>query len=249
MRLISGAFPDPPGMDTAISHAILQQVARAERPATFRIHTPGPVVAFGRRDAAHAGYRQAVEAATALGFGTVERLAGGRAAVFDHETLAFSWTVPVDDPRAGITERFVEISTLMAESLQTLGVDARVGEIEGEYCPGRYSVNIGGTVKVMGVGQRIVAGAAHVGGVVVVGGKERVRDVLVPVYEALQIGWDPATVGDLRSAMPTITTEQVRDAILDRLGEQHRLEPDRIDDATLTLASSLVPLHRPSHPA
>ena len=37
----------------------------------------------------------------------------------------------------------------------------------------------------MGVGQRLVRGAAHVGGVVVVDQGDRIRDVLLPVYDAL----------------------------------------------------------------
>ena len=63
----------------------------------------------------------------------------------------------------------------MEDSFRRLGVDARVGEIPGEYCPGAYSVNARGVKKLMGVGQRLVPSAAHVGGVVVVNGANRVQ--------------------------------------------------------------------------
>src|SRR5207244_3654868 len=78
-----------------------------------------------------------------------------------------------------IQSRFDEISRLMAEAFRSLGVDARVGDVPGEYCPGAHSVNARGGTKLMGVGQRIVSRAAHVGGVVVIGGAERVRAVLI----------------------------------------------------------------------
>ena len=74
------------------------------------------------------------------------------------------------------------MSGWIAAALCDLGVDARVGEVEGEYCPGEYSVNARGALKLMGVGQRIVRGAAHVGGVLVVGRSDRTRRVLEPVY-------------------------------------------------------------------
>ncbi|GBD85085.1 octanoyl-[GcvH]:protein N-octanoyltransferase [bacterium BMS3Abin02] len=246
MLFMDAGFPYPPGLDTAVSHALLLQVARREREPVLRLHEPGPVVAFGRRDAVQPGYRRAVDAALAFGFGAVERLAGGRAAVFHDGTIAFSWTVPVDDPRAGINERFEEISTIMVDAFRALGADAHVGEVPGEYCPGAHSVNIGGVRKVMGVGQRIVSGAAHIGGVVVVSGGDRVANVLIPVYEALGIEWNPATSGDLRSGTPDITMADVQRAILDEFAAGYTLEPARLDEATLALASELEPLHRPT---
>src|SRR3546814_3395762 len=45
---------------------------------------------FGRQDTITAGYRDAVRAARSMGYEVVERLAGGRAAVFTTGTLAFS---------------------------------------------------------------------------------------------------------------------------------------------------------------
>jgi len=249
MLFVDTGFPYPAGLDTAVSHALLLQVARGEREAVLRLHEPGSIVAFGRRDAIQPGYRRAIDAALAFGFGTVQRLAGGRAAVFHDGTIAFSWTVPVDDPRAGIDERFEEISTIMVDAFRSLGADAHVGEVPGEYCPGAHSVNIGGVRKVMGVGQRIVSGAAHIGGVVVVSGGGRVAEVLIPVYGALGIEWNPATSGDLRSVAPGITMTDVQRAILDRFEAGYTLEPARLDEATLALASELEPLHRPTHAA
>src|SRR5690606_18601198 len=147
-----------------------------EQPETLRLYRPDDVVAFSGLDAASAGFAEAVAAARAAGFGAALRLAGGRAAVFHSGTLAFAWAVPVADLRRGIQERFDAVSELIAAALRRLGVDARVGEVPGEYCPGAHSVNARGRVKLMGVGQRVVRGAAHVGGVVGVRDGARVRE-------------------------------------------------------------------------
>ena len=95
----------------------LSAVARGEIGGVFRLHVPGPVVAFGRADRVQPGYPLAVRAAQAHGFAAVERLAGGRAAVFHSSTLAFSMAVPDDDPRVGIRERFEMISGVMVEGI------------------------------------------------------------------------------------------------------------------------------------
>ena len=211
----------------------------------FRLHVPGPVVAFGQVDRAADGYPHAVRAAEAHGFAAVERLAGGRAAVFHESTLAFSWAVPDPEPRARTMHRFEVISSIMVEAFQSLGVDARVGELPGEYCPGAWSVHVAGRVKVMGVGQRVVRGAAHVGGVVVVDDGHRIRDVLVPVYRALGLDWDPRTAGSLTDRSPGLDTDEVVAAIVDSFASRFHLEEGELPDSIVEEARSLMPDHLP----
>src|SRR5262245_56679421 len=90
LRLIRHSFPNQPELSTAISRTILTRVAAGGLPPTVRIHRPGREVAFGRQDLANAGYEAAAEAARATGFAAVERLAGGRAAVFHEGTIAIA---------------------------------------------------------------------------------------------------------------------------------------------------------------
>lgn len=241
--MIRAGFPEPDEMDTAVSHATLRLVARGEIPETLRLHRPADVVAFGPRDRVAPGFGPAVAAARALGFGAIERLAGGRAAVFHQGTLAFSWAIPDPSPRRGIRPRFEVIAGIMAEAFRSLGVDARVGEVPGEYCPGEHSVNARGKTKLMGVGQRVVADAAHVGGVVVVTGGDRVREVLLPVYDALELEWDPATVGSLEDEVPGTTWEEAEEAILDAFAARFDLEDGDLTEETLALARELAPRH------
>jgi octanoyl-[GcvH]:protein N-octanoyltransferase len=128
-------------------------------------------------------------------------------------------------------------------ALRDLGVDARVGEVPGEYCPGQHSVNARGKTKLMGVGQRILLGAAHVGGVIVVGGTDRVADVLIPVYEALGLEWDPTTTGSVEDEVPGISWEDMADAVLARFGQRLELGEEALPPEILTRARELAPLH------
>lgn len=241
IRLVREGRPIPPAMDTAISRALLSRVADGVDPETLRLHRPGAIVAFGPKDRVAPGYRDAIAAATAQGFGSVQRLAGGRAAVFHEDTIAFSWAIPDPSGMEGTRRRFESLAAIMAAAFRSLGIDARVGEVPGEYCPGEHSVNARGATKLMGVGQRIVAGAAHVGGVVVVGGSDRVRDVLVPVYRALDLDWDPATTGSLEDEIPGLTWEEAEAAIIDQFRERFTLEASRLAPETLARAAELAP--------
>ena len=63
-------------------------------------------MAFGKRDVVTAGYPEAVRAARAGGFEAIEGVAGGRAAVFHEDTIAFAHATPDADPRSRIDERF-----------------------------------------------------------------------------------------------------------------------------------------------
>ena len=243
--LVTDPYPDHPALDVAVSHSTLSAVARGDIQGVFRLHVPGPVLAFGRADRLQPGYPTAVRAAQANGFAAVERMAGGRAAVFHEETLAFAWALPEPEPREGIRERFETMAGLMVEAFQGLGIDARIGELPGEYCAGGWSVNVGGRVKVMGIGQRLVRGAAHVGGVVVVDDSERIRDVLIPVYRALQLDWDPRTCGALADRSPGLDKGKVIAAIIAAMSKRFELVPGELPASVLDEARSLVPDHLP----
>jgi lipoate-protein ligase A len=173
----------------------------------------------------------------------VQRLAGGRAAVFHEQTIAFSLAIPDPQPRLRIEQRFRELSDIVSAALRDLGVDARVGEVPGEYCPGEHSVNARGKTKLVGVGQRILLRAAHVGGVVVVGESDRVRDVLVPVYQELGLSWDPATVGSVDDEVPGISWADAAGAILNRFRESYELIEETLPAEIITRAEELRPTH------
>jgi octanoyl-[GcvH]:protein N-octanoyltransferase len=244
LHVVKDSFPDRPALDVAVSRALLLRAATGAVPETIRVNRPGPIVTFGRQDASDPGYPAAVEAARAGGFEAVLRLAGGRAAVFHEDTVALARAVPDRNPAARTYARFEEMAEIVRAVLGRLGVDARVGEVPGEYCPGAYSVNARGRKKLVGMGQRLVRGAAHVGGVVVVSGSERVRQILVPVYSALGLEWDPATVGSIEDEVGRAGYEQTEQAIVEELGARYELVETALDEETLALASQLEPEHQ-----
>jgi octanoyl-[GcvH]:protein N-octanoyltransferase len=244
LSVVREAFPGRPAFGTAVTRAILVRVAAGELPPTLRLHSPGRVLAFSRRDRAARGYPEAAHRARERGYQPVLRLAGGRAAVFHDLTLACAWAVPDPRPARRTTQRFRALAELLAEVMRRLGVDARVGEIPGEYCPGAWSVNAGGRTKLAGIGQRLIAGAAHRGAVIVVAESQRVRDALVPVYEALGLEWDPATTGSIAEEVGGVALATVQDAILNALAERYDLWETGLDDGTLELAARLEPEHR-----
>jgi octanoyl-[GcvH]:protein N-octanoyltransferase len=233
-----------PALDSAISRALLLRVTAGELPQTVRISRPAAAVAFGRRDAISDGYGAAVAAARAAGFDAIERLAGGRAAVFHEQTLHVGHALPDRDPRPGVTPRFAATAALFERAFRALGVDARVGEVAGEYCPGAHSVNARGEVKLMGLAQRVIKDGAHMGAVVVVDGAARIRDVLSPVYAALGLDWRPEATGSLADERAGIGWDDVSAAIVaEYRASADGAEPAELDDDTLALAQSLVPEH------
>ncbi|MGI9611150.1 MAG: lipoate--protein ligase family protein [Acidimicrobiia bacterium] len=244
ITLIRSSFPHQPVFDTAVSHALLRRAGRGEIGETLRVSVPARMVAFGGQDVASDGYKEAAVEARQRGFAAIERLVGGRAAVFHPGTISFAWTVPDLEPRAGTATRFKEIAMVAAGTLERLGVEAHIGEIAGEYCPGAYSVNARGQRKIVGVGQRVIAGAAHVGGVIVVNNSAAVRDVLVPVYNALGVPWDPITAGSIEDELGAPRDiEKVADAFVAEFADHFFLEEGLLDDATLAEADTLAPGH------
>ena len=239
LRLIRQPTEGEPAFGTAVSHALLAKVAAREMAPTFRLHVAQPVLSFGKQDALAPGFQRAVTLAREGGFAPVLRLAGGRAAAFHEGTLALAHATWEESPREGTRERFASSAEILAEAFRRLGVDARVGEVAGEYCPGAWSANARGETKLAGIGQRLVAGAAHVGGVVVASDTARLREALIPVYDALGLEWDPGTVGSVEDEAPGASPLSVADAIVEVLAERYDLVESGLDAETLALAGEL----------
>ncbi|WP_369044641.1 lipoate--protein ligase family protein [Sinomonas sp. P10A9] len=210
---------------------LLDEVKRGVRGGTLRLYRPRPTLAFGQRDTRLAGFDAARDAARAHGFEPVVRKAGGRAAAYHEGTLIVDHIEPAREAMVGHRHRFEVFGALYAGVLQALGVDARVGEIPDEYCPGEYSVHgvpvgfgtgtavsgrttAAGRLKLVGTAQRVVAGAWLFSSVFVVSDAEPVRAVLTDVYRALALPFDPATAGAADDLVPGLTVDAVETALL-----------------------------------
>ena len=80
--------------------------------------------------------------------------------------------------------------------------------------------------------------------VIVVSGEELVREALVPVYEALELDWDPYTSGSLAAELGReVDPDEVTDALVARLGRDNVVSEAELDDETLALARRLLDDH------
>ena len=257
VQVHTAAFPDDPYLETAISAALMRQVARAEIPPAIRLNRMAPILAFGKLDRLRPGYRRAVTIAREAGYLPVERIAGGRAAVFHEGTISFSHAIRAGGGSyAGTHERFAAMAATIAAAGSALGADARVGEVPGEYCPGEFSVNSGGRIKLAGIGQRVIVGGAHVGAVVVVRGATRINEVLEPVYEALGLEFEPDATGSLAAALgesdephPLGETDRLIEsavaALRTELAKTYELREAPLAESTLQLAEQTRDEYRP----
>jgi octanoyl-[GcvH]:protein N-octanoyltransferase len=228
-----------PVLDMAVSHALLMRVAERTRPPATRVYEPGPTVAFSKLDSHAEGFAAACDAARSHGFEPVVRLGGGHAAAYGPGCLIWEEIVTHDSVLEGLHERYVRATGTLAAALWELGAPVVVGALEGEYCAGAHSLHAG-EVKVAGLSQRVVKGAALTSSVVLLDAGPAIRAVLVDVYSALGIEWRPSTAGSLADVAPAPALEDVAAA----------LAPGgaglaRIGDEDLRLAAELEPRHRP----
>ncbi|WKZ82681.1 MAG: lipoate--protein ligase family protein [Acidimicrobiia bacterium] len=235
---------DPPAADVALSAVVLRRVAGGVDPPTLRLWSPAETVAFGRQDTVRPEFTAAAEAARECGFAPVVRNVGGRAAVLHPGAIAFELSLPHHRGLETIADRFEATARSIADALRRLGADPRVGEVPGEYCPGRWSVNLGGTRKVAGVAQRLVAGGVQIGAVVMVSGAESTNEVLEPVYRALGYRWRPEATGAIDRDLPGVGADEVAGALLDTwVAEGWVPDPAELDDSLVEEARRTAPQH------
>jgi octanoyl-[GcvH]:protein N-octanoyltransferase len=246
VELLEGRAGADPALELAASVALLDAVASGERGPLLRVYRPPPTVAFGRRDRSMPGFRQAAAAARRHGFTPVIRLAGGRAAAYADGCLVLDEIMPAAEGMAEMHERFADRAELHALALRALGVDARVGQVPGEYCPGEFSVNARGEVKLAGSAQRIIRGAWLFATVIVVEFAAPIEAVVNDVYAALGLTFDPATTGSVAGESSATTVRDVQEALVAQYARRYRLVPAALTAQDLTAAQAISERHRVS---
>jgi octanoyl-[GcvH]:protein N-octanoyltransferase len=230
----------PPALEVAVAHALVERVNEGAFDAVLRVYRPAPTVAFGRLDRLRPGFADAVVAARSHGFEPVLRAPGGHAVAYHEGCVGIDELLGERDPIAGMHERFAASGSRLAGALRRLGVDARVGPVPREFCPGEFTVNARGAVKLVGTAQRVLRHASLLAASIAVSGADRLRAVLTDVYAALELDWDPATVGAVSDETP-VDLDEVERAILAAYGS---VAAGSLDAATLGLAEALEPQHR-----
>lgn len=246
MRFLRGALVDgEPALELALARAMVMQARLGQIEESVRIYRPAAaVVVFGRRDTRLPGFPRAVEAARAAGFEPVVRATGGRAVAYTGAALVVDHVRPEPGSTGGQDVRFAEFGQRFVELFRGFGVDARLGAVPGEYCPGAHSVNARGVEKLVGTAQRMVPGAWLFSSLIVVGDEARLRPVLAEVYRCLGQDFDESSVGSLSREVPGLDVDTVEASVVDAYRAGGPAAPVQVDRDLLELARSLLPQHR-----
>jgi lipoate-protein ligase A len=213
--LVRDRHPESPAREMAFSEALLREVAAGTLPPLVRVFRPGATMAFGRRDALEPGFAAAFRVAGERGFPGVVRLGGGRAAGYDEGSVIIEVVTAESGVVGDIEGRFATLAAVLHDALGSLGIAPETGELPGEYCPGRWSLHARGSgVKLAGLAQRSVRGAALTTAVVVVEGAGRLRHALSGVYAALGLTWDPTTAGAAEDLRPGLRAAAMEEALI-----------------------------------
>lgn len=228
------------GMQQAAERSLagLRALEAAPEWGWMHVRRPGPTAAFSRRDSLTPGFPAAAAAAARHGFEPIIRPVGGRLAAYHDEALVIDVAGRHDDPRRDVLHRFRTFATAVASGLGALGMDARVGPVPGEYCPGQFSVNAEGRTKIAGTAQRVTRRAFLFSAVVLVGNPEPVRAVLTDTYPLLGLAWDEGTVGCVGDHVRGAGIDDVHRTLVDALSEILPIDSTVVKSpGRLTLAS------------
>lgn len=243
MELLHGALGsrEDQALEVAVALAMVRRVSGGMSGPVVRVYRPhAPVVAFGRRDTLRPGFSEAVKAAREAGFTPVVRSQGGRAVAYTNQSLVVDHVSPHPGLASGMNERFTTYGQLWAEVLARHSVDARVGAVPGEYCPGAYSVNARGQAKLVGTAQRVVRRAWLFSAVAIFDDTDILRPLLTVLYRILDLPFDASSVGSVRAEAPELSLDRLEAAIIAAYGDRFDLTPSVVDDELLTAAHGLV---------
>jgi len=227
--LVAEALEEPED-GFGLQQALLEEVASGERGPNALLWTSSRYVGVTRPQTRLPGFEEAVKAAEHLGFPVLVRNSGGGTVAANEGSISFSLTFPVEDLRHGLFERYAEGVGLIAAALRRLGVGAEGGAVEGEFCPGAYSVRSGGPrgVKHAGLAQRVTRRAARLEALILVSQTGDLVPVLQKFYGSLGLPFRPESMGDLPAAVPR-AIEALSAETRDRYGG----EVKRLDRSTL----------------
>jgi octanoyl-[GcvH]:protein N-octanoyltransferase len=175
----------------------------------LRFRRPRPTAAFSPQDTTHPDYERIKALARAAGFEPVERGTGGRLTMFDEGALAITLLSPHPEPHLHTIKRYEMFSTAIAAALVKLGIDAHVGELPDEYCPGKYSINARGRVKLVGVAQRMNRRCVQMGAIITVQRSQAACDAVAVAYRSMGLTFDPVTYGAIAEIVPTLGYDDV----------------------------------------
>ena len=220
---------------------VFEQVASGARPLTISITPSAKHVGVTRRDTRRPGFEAAVRASNEEGYPVMVRGSGGGATAANKGTFGFSIVRPAVEKeiRRSIHDRYEEAATLVLGAFSRLGLQAEVGEVREEFCPGDHSIRVGGWesgTKLVGIAQRITRRATSVGGIVLVHGEEELAKVLEKVYRAMDLPFRTGSVGSLRGAGVEAGVEEAVEAFAAEAETRYGAKRATVDGQTMKAA-------------
>lgn len=212
LMLDNSPLPGGPAADVALGPVLLAR-GLDDAQEIVRIHRPEPTAAFSRRDTRQPGYDRAATAVRGLGFEPVIRPQGGQLAAYHRGSVVIDHVVRQANPSAGLKGRFEHFAELHTTVLAGFGLDARIGQLAGEYCPGEFSVNAAGATKIVGSAQRITRDGWLFSTVIQVADSASIREALTRAYDEIGYELDPSTIGSMDDYVPGISAEAVEQAM------------------------------------
>ena len=180
----------------------------------LRFRRPRPTAAFSPQDTTHPDYARIKYQASANGFEPIERGTGGRLTMFDEGSIGITIIAPHPEPHQNTMQRFEIFAGTIADAFIKLGIDARVGELQNEYCPGKFSINADGRVKLVGIAQRIKRKCTQMGAIISVERSEKACRSIAEAYIAMGLNFDPQTYGAIVDLQPSLNYADVTSALI-----------------------------------
>src|SRR5919107_4042525 len=220
-----------------LQQAVLEEVAANVRGPTTLLWTSSRYVGATHPETRLSGFDEAARLAEEAGFPVLIRNSGGGAVAANEGSISFSLTLPVEDLRHGLYERYTEGADLIVSALGKLGVAAEAGEVEGEFCPGAYSVRTGGYsgAKIAGLAQRVTRQAARLEALVLVTKTAELRRILESFYGTLGLPFRSGSVADL----PETGVPEMLRALTNVVRERYGAREEELDEETILRARSL----------
>ena len=220
-----------------LQQALLEEVAADSRDSAALLWTSSRYVGATYPETRLPGFSEATRLTEKAGFPVLVRNSGGGAVAANEGSISFSLTFPVEDLRRGLYDRYTEGVDLVVAGLGRLGVAAEAGEVEGEFCPGAYSVRSGGYsgIKIAGLAQRVTRRAARVEAIILITNTVELRSVLELFYGALGLPFRPESIADFPGANVSRAIGALTDAVRERYGATEA----EIGEKTLQRARSL----------
>lgn len=206
VEILKAGYFNNPEDGFGLQEVVMEDVASGRRGPTALTWNSSRYVAPTSREKRLPGFGRAAEIAEDSEFPVLIRNSGGGAVAANRGSTSFSLTFPVEDLRHGLYERYAEGVDLISSALRSLGVAAEPGEVEGEFCPGAYSIRSGGErgVKHAGLAQRVKKRAARLEALILVSNTADLVPVLERFHKALGLPFRPDSVGDLDATVPQV---------------------------------------------